>query len=62
MRREVLLITLLNKLHGMVYLDGNVHLELLYWKSLHYNGGGNEMRQILDERNDPFKKTESDIV
>ena len=36
MRREVLLITfitfifLLNKVHGMVYLDGNTHLDLLY--------------------------------
>ena len=42
MRREVLLITfitftfLLNKVHGMVYLDGNTHLDLLYHKSLPY--------------------------
>ena len=42
MEREVPLITfiiftfLLNKVHGMVYLDGNTHLDVLYQKSLHY--------------------------
>ena len=42
MGREVLLITfiiftfLLNKVHKMVYLDGNTHLDLLYQKSLRY--------------------------
>ena len=42
MRREVLLITfiififLLNKVHGMLYLDGNTNLDVLYQKSLRY--------------------------
>ena len=42
MRREVLLISfiifmfLLNKVHGMVYLDGNTHLDILYQRSLRY--------------------------
>ena len=42
MRKKVLLIPfiiftfLLNKVHGMVYLDGNIHLDLLYQKSLRY--------------------------
>ena len=42
MRTKVLLITfiilifLLTKVHGMVYLDGNAHLDLLYQKSLRY--------------------------
>ena len=42
MRRQVLLNTftififLLSKVHGMVYLDGNTHLDLLYQKSLSY--------------------------
>ena len=52
MRREVLLITfitftfLLNKVHGMVYLDGNTHLDLLYHKSLPYNVIGRTIKQV----------------
>ena len=42
MKREVLLVTFiilifsLNKVHGMAYLDGNVHLDFLYQKLLRY--------------------------